>query len=97
MKTIFLSYNQSITEQVETILDRNNIRGYTRWLEVFGRGSFGGEPHMGSHTWPAKNTVMLAVVEDMRVTPLLEALRELDSRTEQQGLRAFVWNVEQQL
>lgn len=97
MKTIFLSYNQSLSEQIADILDKNRIKGYTQWFEVSGCGSFNGEPHLGTHTWPAKNTVILAVVEDYRVEPVLEALRELDSKTEQQGLRAFVWNVENQL
>lgn len=97
MKTIFLSYNQSLAEQVMTILSKQNIKGYTQWFDVSGSGSYSGEPHLGTHTWPAKNTVIISVVEDHRVEPFLEALRELDSRTEQQGLRAFVWNVEGQL
>lgn len=97
MKTIFISYNQTLTEPVQTILSKLRIKGYTQWTEVYGAGSEGGEPHHGTHTWPAKNTVILTVVEDQKVEPVLEALRELDSRTEQQGLRAFVWNVEAQL
>lgn len=97
MKTVFISYNQSLSDMVNTILDKTNIKGYTQWFEVSGKGSYGGEPHFGNHTWPSKNAVILAVMEDNRVEPLLEALRELDLRTEQQGLRAFVWNVEDQL
>lgn len=97
MKTVFLSYNQSLSEQVSNILDKQNIKGFTQWFDVSGRGSVNGEPHFGNHTWPAKNTVVIAITEDHRVAPLLEALRELDSRTEQQGLRAFVWNVEDQM
>ncbi|MEG0163098.1 MAG: hypothetical protein RSF93_04010 [Mucinivorans sp.] len=97
MKTLFLSYNQSLAELVTNILDKHSVRGYTQWFDVSGSGSYSGEPHLGSHTWPAKNTVILAVMDDHRIEPLLEALRELDSRTEQQGLRAFVWNVENQL
>lgn len=97
MKTIFLSYNQSLSEQVAVILNKQRIKGYTQWFEVSGCGSFSGEPHLGTHTWPAKNTVILAIVEDHKVTPVMEALRDLDSRTEQQGLRAFVWNIEEQL
>lgn len=97
MKTLFLSYNQSLAEQVMTILDKQRVKGYTQWFDVSGSGSFSGEPHLGTHTWPARNTVIIAIMEDHRVAPLLDALRDLDSRTEQQGLRAFVWNVEDQL
>ncbi|MEG1414441.1 MAG: hypothetical protein RR980_05210 [Mucinivorans sp.] len=97
MKTVFLSYNQSLAEQVTGILDKQSIKGFTQWFDVSGSGSYSGEPHLGSHTWPAKNTVIIAIMDDHRVEPLLESLRELDSHTERQGLRAFVWNVENQL
>lgn len=60
-----------------------------------GRGSVDGEPHLGTHAWPSMNSSILAIVEDEKVEPLLEALRKMDSVTKQQGSRAFVWNIEQ--
>ncbi len=97
MKALFISYNQALTERVHDILDRRGIRGYTKWELTQGRGTFTGEPHLGSHTWPSVNSSVMAVIEDGKVAPTLEALRELDSQTSMQGLRAFVWNVEDQL
>lgn len=94
MKAVFLSYNQALTEAINSILDRQQIRGYTKWAEAHGRGSNNGEPHFGNHTWPSMNSVILAITEDEKVEPLLESLKKLDDKTEQQGLRAFVWNVE---
>lgn len=41
------------------------------------------------------NTSFLAMVDDEKVAPLLDAFRELDSTTHMQGSRAFVWNIEQ--
>lgn len=79
------------------IIDRQNIRGFTQWDAVSGRGSKSGEPHFGTHTWPSMNTAIMAIMDDERVEPLLEKLRKLDSVTEQQGLRAFVWNIESQM
>ncbi len=97
MKAIFVSYNQALTERVEYLLDRHNLRGYTKWENVFGRGTYKGEPHFGSHTWPSINSAILTMVPDEKVEPFLESLRNLDSKTEEQGLRAFVWNIEQAL
>lgn len=94
MKSIFISYNQALTDMVNSILDRQNVRGYTQWQNVSGRGSVSGEPHFGTHTWPAMNSAILAIVEDHRVKPLLDKLRELDNKAPEQGLRAFVWNIE---
>ena len=56
MKALFISYNQAMTERIATMLDELDIRGYTLFPLTHGRGSYTGEPHMGSHTWPAMNT-----------------------------------------
>jgi nitrogen regulatory protein PII len=94
MKAVFIAYNQALTEAVNSILDRHQIRGYTKWADVQGRGTDGGEPHFGDHTWPAMNSTILAVTDDERVESLLESLQKLNAKAEQQGMRAFVWNVE---
>ena len=75
-------------------LARLNIRGFTSWKEVYGRGSSNGIPHYGSHAWPSVNNAILTVVEDQKVEGLLAYLRELDSESANLGLRAFVWNIE---
>ena len=95
MKAIFITFDQAHYEHIIEILDRNNCRGFTSWSQISGRGSRDGEPHYGTHAWPSMNTSLLAIVEDEKIPVLLDALREIDSTTEQQGSRAFVWNIEQ--
>jgi nitrogen regulatory protein PII len=97
MKAILITFNQSYNEQVLGVLDRYNCRGYTTWEEVQGRGSRDGEPHLGSHAWPTLNSTVLAMVEDNRVEQVLGALHALDTATPKQGLRAFVWHIEQSI
>jgi len=94
MKAVFIAYNQALTEAVNCILERYQIRGYTKWVDVQGSGTNTGEPHFGTHTWPAMNSAILAIMEEEQVEPLLERLKRLDAKAEQQGLRAFVWNIE---
>ena len=95
MKAVFLSYNQALTDRVNAILDEQGIRGFTRWALTEGRGSFDGEPHYGTHAWPSMNASLMAIVDDEKVAPLMEAFREMDAATKMQGSRAFVWNIEQ--
>ncbi len=94
MKAVFISYNQSLTDEVQDILDRLSIKGYTQWLEVKGRGTVAGDPHHGTHVWPELNNVHLTMVDDDKVASLLDKLNELNKEVEEQGLRAFVWNIE---
>ncbi len=94
MKSIFIVFNQALSENVVKMLDKNNIRGYTRWDDVKGRGSEKGNPHMGTHTWPALNSAIMTVVEASEVEKVLNGVRKINEKAEKQGIRAFVWDVE---
>lgn len=88
-------FNQANTERVEYMLDTLEVRGFTFWENVQGRGSVNGEPRRGTHTWPEMNNAILCVVADEKVAPLLETVKKLDKRNEEVGVKAFVWNIEQ--
>jgi nitrogen regulatory protein PII len=88
-------FNQASTDRVEYLLDTLEVRGFTFWENVQGRGHLNGEPHRGTHTWPEMNNAVMAVVEDDKVDDILLAVRKLDKRNEEVGIRAFVWNIEQ--
>ena len=81
MKAVFLSYNQALTDRVNAILDKQGIRGFTKWALTEGRGSVDGEPHYGTHAWPSMNASILAIVDDEKVAPLMDAFREMDAAT----------------
>ncbi len=94
MKAVFIIYNQANTERIEYMLDRLNIRGFTYWENVQGRGSVDGEPRRGSHTWPEMNSAIITMVEDEQVEELLLTIRKLDNRNKEVGVRACVWNID---
>ena len=72
-----------------------NCRGFSYLEQVQGRGSKTGDPHYGSHAWPSMCSAIISVVEDDKVDSILKILHEMDLETEHLGLRAFVWNIEQ--
>ncbi len=94
MKAVMIIYNHGITEEVEEALESLNIRGFTRFLNVHGQGSEKGEPHLGTHIWPSQNAVVLTVIKDDLVDLLLEKIEEINKEAEEQGIHAFVYNVE---
>ncbi len=95
MKSVFIVFNQAHTERVEYMLDMLQIRGFTLWENIQGRGGRDGDPHRGTHTWPELNNAVLTVVEDDKVDDLLQNVRRLDKRNQEVGIRAFVWDVMQ--
>jgi nitrogen regulatory protein PII len=94
MKAVFIAFNQANTERVEYMLDKLEIRGFTWWNDVAGRGTTTGEPRMGTHTWPEMNSAVLTMVADEQVPELLKRVKMMDEINEEVGIRAFVWNVE---
>lgn len=95
MKSVFIVFNQANTERVEFMLDQLEIRGFTMFETVHGRGTTDGRPRRGTHTWPEMNSAVMTIVDDDKVAPLLHAIKQLDSRNKELGVRAFVWNIEQ--
>ncbi len=94
MKAIFIAYDKAHHEQVLEVLNSCQCKGYTAFGTVQGRGSHGGEPHLGTHAWPSLAEAMLTMVEDSRVESLLARLRAVDQAKPRLGLRAFVWPIE---
>ncbi|MFI3261494.1 MAG: hypothetical protein R3Y26_01160 [Rikenellaceae bacterium] len=93
MRAIFVSYNQAFHEEILNVFMKLNVKGYTAWEEVTGRGSVTGEPHLGTHTWPILNSSMLVFAEDTKAEQLMQQLNDLNTATPQQGLRAFWWEI----
>lgn len=95
MKSVFIVFNQANVERVEYLLDVLEVRGYTWFSNIEGRGSKTGDPHRGSHTWPEMNAAVMTIIEDDKVANLLDKVHKLDLVNEEVGIRAFVWNIEQ--
>ena len=94
MKAVFITYNQAFTEKVQSVLDSLDIRGYTMFPTVWGRGTNEGEPRLGTHTWPELNSSTMTIINDDKVDVLLEKVKKLDSINYEVGIKAFVWNIE---
>ncbi|KAA6339785.1 hypothetical protein EZS27_012306 [termite gut metagenome] len=97
MKSILIAFDQAYHERIIALLDHMNCRGFTYLEQVKGRGSKTGDPHFGSHAWPAMCSAIITVVDDGKVDPLLQLLQEMDQKTEKLGLRAFVWGIEKSI
>lgn len=93
MKAVFMACNQSMYDAVMDIMNDMELRGFTGWEELIGRGSKDGEPHLGNHAWPTMNSALISVMEDDKAAEFLKRLKQLDENNDKQGLRAFAWSV----
>ena len=97
MKSIFIACDQAHYLRITQEMTHLNLRGFTSWKPLTGRGSKTGDPHYGTKAWPALNSAIIAMVEDDAVDPFLDFLKKLDEKTPALGLRAFVWNIEKSI
>lgn len=95
MKAVFISFYQAFYDEVLEVLKKHDIRGFTSWREVYGKGSDTGEPHYGTHAWPTINDAILSFMPDDKVMPLLKDIHQLDLTAPKQGIRAFVLKAEE--
>ena len=93
MKAVFMACNQSMYDAVMDIMNDMELRGFTGWEELIGRGSKDGEPHLGNHAWPTMNSALISVMEDDKAEKFLAQLKKLDEDNHKQGIRAFAWEV----
>ena len=92
-RAVFIAYNRAHHGIIVDTLQKMNLRGYTEWNDVRGKGSKPGEPHLGSHAWPTVNGAMLVICSAEQSKNLLTALRRIDQSVPRLGLRAFTWSV----
>lgn len=95
MKAIFIVFNQVLSEEIIEILNNLEIRGFTKFNNLEGRGTNTGDPHMGSHSWPALNNGILVVLEENRVAPLKSEVEKINQEMEEQGIRLFGWKIDE--
>ena len=87
-------FNQALSEDIVELFDELEVRGLTKFNDLQGRGTQLGEPRMGTHTWPALNNAILAVTEEEKAAKLISRLQDMNQESEEQGLKAFSWEVE---
>ena len=95
MKAVFISFYKAFYTELIEVLDKLEIRGFTFWEEVQGRGTETGEPHYGTHAWPTLNSAIFTIIPAEKVAPLMDEIHRLDESAPKQGIRAFVMPVEQ--
>lgn len=93
MKMIMITYNEAIDMEVMEMLENYGLKNYTKIAETFGRGASSGS-HLGTDIWPGLNNILFAACPDDAAQKALAGVRELRQSLGKQGIKAFVWALE---
>jgi nitrogen regulatory protein PII len=93
MKLVIICYNEAINDEVIELLDQAGVEGYTKWTKVQGKGKTSG-PHLITAIWPKANNALFTVLPEKNADEIFERIRELKSRVAKEGLKAFMWEID---
>lgn len=93
MKLVLICYNEAIDNEVLQLLDKANVQGYTKWTKVLGVGKTSG-PHLYNHIWPKANNVIATVLPNEAALAIFSDIRKLRKRLGTEGLKAFMWQID---
>ena len=94
MKIVMISCNEAIDDEVSRVLTECGLENYTKFPGVFGRGRTSGT-HLGTDVWPGRNNIYLVAAEEEKIQRLLGYIRELRKKLGEEGVKGFVWALEE--
>lgn len=93
MKAVLIIHNAAIGEEVNEILETVGIECYTKFPNTLGKGELS-EPHLNTEVWPAINCGTLVVTDQAKAKVLMDSVRQLRTKFGKEGLKAFMWEIE---
>ncbi len=93
MKMVMIAYNEAIEMEVMETLERCALKNYTKVAGAFGKGTSSGTHH-GNDIWPGKNNVLYVACDEKDARALLTCIAALRKTVSREGLKAFLWPLE---
>lgn len=92
MKLLMVIVDESKKEELEVLLNRIGVEGYTEIPRVVGVGTTG--PRLGSRAFPKTSALIFTVLKEDTMERLLAALREFCTECGEK-LKLVSWSVDE--
>jgi hypothetical protein len=93
MQMVMISYNEAIDLEVIEVLEACSLKNYTKINATYGKGTTSGT-HLGDDIWPGRNNILYVACENSKIKQLLSCIKELRKKLGREGIKAFVWALE---
>jgi len=95
MKAIFLIYAPALEDDVMSAFKKSGLKKYSKFPYIHGVGGHS-EPHLDTQVWPGSNEAMFIVTDEMaKKDVFVKGITELKKNYADEGIKAFVWDVEE--
>jgi hypothetical protein len=88
-----ICYNEAIDAEVMETLGSCGLKNYTKIMGAYGSGETSGI-HLGNDIWPGRNNILYVACQDKESSRLLACIKELRKQVDKEGLKAFVFPLE---
>jgi hypothetical protein len=93
VKAVLIIHNAGMDAEINDLLKAASIDCYTKFPEVLGRGRLS-EPHLNTEVWPGVNCGTLVVAETDKARAVMDAVRRMRQTYGSEGVKAFLWEIE---
>lgn len=94
MKIVMIAYNEAIDAEVMEILENCTMKNYTKIIGVYGKGTASGT-HLGNDIWPGRNNILYVACKEDDARQILSYVNNLRKKLGKEGVKAFVWVLEE--
>ena len=94
MKLLMIIVESAYKEELEVLLNRHHLVGYTEIPQVHGKGASG--VRMGSRAFPQTSSIMFTVIPEDQVDKLMDDIRNYCEAC-MKRMKMIVWSVEQMI
>jgi len=92
MKAVLIVHNAAIDSEVNEALESVGLNCYTKFTNVLGKGRKA-EPHLNTDVWPGINYATFVVTEQAEAEQLMKHIRRMRTKLGAEGLKAFMWQI----
>jgi len=93
MKAVLIVHNAAIEVEVSEALNSVGISCYTKFPNTIGRGQLS-EPHLNTDVWPGINCGTFVVTDEVKAKEVMKNIRKLREKRGSEGVKAFMWEVD---
>lgn len=88
MVGLFIIYDVAYDDEILKILDFLNIKGYTKWTKVLGRGERS-NPKMDDPVWPGFNCMIFITLNENDKINLIEQIKHFKLQKNIEGIKVY--------
>ena len=94
MKAVLIFHNVAIDGDVNEALETIGISCYSKFTDTLGKGRLS-VPHLNTDVWPGVNYGTFVVTDRAKAGEIMEAVRRMREKLGSEGIKAFMWEIEE--